>query len=100
VQLAILGKAGRTVAAHAIQISRHGMRLVIDSPIPVSAAVKVIGDDWLVLGEVSYCREERGHYAVGLHLDQALMGLKELDERRTPSRTSLPRLKETKQLSA
>jgi hypothetical protein len=76
------------------------MRLVIDRPIPVNAAVKIVCDDWLGLGEVSYCTEERGHYVVGLHLDQVLVGLGELTGRNRDLSTeeSLPALHEVEQL--
>jgi hypothetical protein len=100
VSLTVLGDAGYTTPANAIQLSTHGMRLVLDRPIPVNAAVKVVCDDWLGLGEVSYCSEERGHYVVGVHLDQALVGLEELTERNRDLSTqeSLPALHELEQL--
>jgi hypothetical protein len=100
VSLTVLGDAGYTTPANAIQLSAHGMRLVIDRPIPVNAAVKIVCDDWLGLGEVSYCTEERGHYVVGLHLDQVLVGLGELTERNRDLSTeeSLPALHEVEQL--
>lgn len=78
VTLTVLGAAGYSAMANAIQLSAHGMRLVMDRPIPVNAAIKVICDDWLGLGEVCYCHEERGHFVVGLNLDQALVGLENL----------------------
>ena len=36
----------------------------------------------MALGEVRYSRREYAHYAVGLELDQVVMGLRELDARR------------------
>ena len=90
VQLTVLGNDGYSTAANALQLSSHGMRLVVDRPIAVNAAVKVDGDRWMVLGEVCYCKPERSHYSVGLQLDQALMGLE----------SSLPALDEAEQLLA
>jgi hypothetical protein len=81
VNLTVLGDSGFSTSANAIQLSPHGMRLVMDQPIPVNAAIKVICDDWLGLGEVCYCRQEREHYVVGLQLEQALVGLEELTAR-------------------
>jgi hypothetical protein len=78
VNLTVLGDAGYSTPANAIQLSPHGMRLVLDRPIPVNAAIKVVCDDWLGLGEVCYCIEERGHFVVGLQLDHALIGLEDL----------------------
>ena len=81
VELTVLGDGGYSTPAQAIQLSSHGMRLVLDRPVAVNAAVKVVGNDWLVLGEVCFCRPERSFYSVGLSLDQALMGLQDLAAR-------------------
>ena len=81
VELTVLGNGGYTILAHAVQLSGRGMRLVLDRPIAVSAAIKVHAGDWLALGEVCYCRKELSHYAVGLRLEQALVGLWELAKR-------------------
>ncbi|HLK22315.1 MAG TPA: hypothetical protein VKT81_25385 [Bryobacteraceae bacterium] len=78
VNLTVLGAAGYSSLANAIQLSPQGMRLVMDRPIPVNAAIKVVCDDWLGLGEVCYCHEERGHFVIGLHLDHTLVGLENL----------------------
>ena len=99
VQLTILGDAGSSSPANATELSSHGMRLILDRPIPVNVAVKVEGDDWLALGEVCYCRLERSHYVVGLQVDQALMGLADLAARNwNTSQEILPALDETEQL--
>ncbi len=80
VELTVLGDAGFSCLAHAVQLSGHGMRLVVHRSVPVNAAVKIEAGDWLVLGEVCYCRRERTYYSVGLQLEQALAGLQELNE--------------------
>ena len=102
VQLTVLGDTPNVSPANAIQLSTHGMRLVVDQPIPVNAAIKVVCDDWMALGEVCYCRLERAHYVVGLHLDQALMGLEDLATRNRDflAETSLPALDEPEQFLA
>ncbi len=102
VQLTVLGDKGYSIAGHAIQLSAHGMRLVLDEPIPVAATVKVAGIDWMSLGEVCYCIQERSHYAVGLRLDQALVGLEELAarNRKWSEENPLLGLDETEQLLA
>jgi hypothetical protein len=96
VTLTILGNAGFSMQANAIDFSAHGMRLVLDQPIPVNAAIKVSGNDWMALGDVCYCKMERSHYAVGLHLDQALVGL----EHMARYRETLTALNEAEQLIA
>jgi hypothetical protein len=88
VQITVLGQSGYTAVANVIQLSPHGMRLVLDRPISVNAAVKVTGEDWIALGDVCYCEWERSHFAVGLHLDQALTGLKELARLQEPEQLS------------
>ena len=103
VNLTVLGDAGCSTPANAIQLSPHGMRLVTDRPIPVNVAIKVVCDDWLGLGEVCYCRPDRGHYVVGLQLDHSLVGLEELAARNpdsSPQQRSLPALQEVQQLLA
>ncbi len=80
VRLTPLCQGGHAIAAHAIELSSHGMRLVLEHPIAVNTVVKVQAADWMVLGDVCYCRLERSHYKVGLALEQALMGLREISE--------------------
>jgi hypothetical protein len=46
----------------------------------VNAAVKVEGDDWMMLGEVCYCRQEGIHFVAGLRIEQTLENLQELAE--------------------
>jgi hypothetical protein len=80
VELTVLGSAQTSGPAQAIEFSGHGLQLVIHQPIPVNAAVKVEGDDWMMLGEVCYCRQEGIHFVAGLRIDQTLDNLQELAE--------------------
>ena len=80
VDLILLGNDHDTIQAHATQFSGRGLRLVLKQPVPVGTVVKVQGDDWLVLGEVCYCRKERSNFVVGLQLEHSLMGLRELED--------------------
>jgi hypothetical protein len=41
-------------------------------------ALKIEVDDCLFLGEVIYCREDEASFYVGVELEQALYGLREL----------------------
>ncbi len=68
------------IEARATQFSGRGLRLVLKQPVPVGTVVKVQGDDWLVLGEVCYCRKERSNFVVGLQLEHSLIGLLELED--------------------
>ena len=80
VELTVLGSNEGAGPAQVIEISGHGLQLVVHRPVPINAAVKVDGDDWLMLGEVCYCRQEGLQYVVGLQIDQSLHGLKKLAE--------------------
>ncbi len=80
VELTVLGSSEGPGPAQAIEFSGHGLQLVVHRPVPVNAAVKVEGDDWLMLGEVCYCRQQGMTYVVGLQIEQTLEGLKKLAE--------------------
>jgi hypothetical protein len=80
VELTVLGNDEASGPAQAIEFSGRGLQLVLHRPIPVSAAVKVEGDDWMMLGEVCYCRAEGIHFVAGLKIDQTLENLQELAE--------------------
>ena len=80
VDLILLGDNAPPIDANATQFSGNGLRLVLKQSVPVGAAVKVQGDDWLVLGEVCYCRKERLNFVVGLQLEHSLTGLRQLEE--------------------
>jgi hypothetical protein len=80
VELTVLGNEESSGPAQAIEFSGHGLQLVIHRPIPVNAAVKVEGDDWMMLGEVCYCRQEGIHFVAGLKIEQTLENLQQLAE--------------------
>ena len=80
VELTVLGSDEASGPAQAIEFSGHGLQLVLHRPIPVNAAVKVEGDDWMMLGEVCYCRQEGIHFVAGLRIEQTLENLQELSE--------------------
>jgi len=77
--LTLLSGKRRTILCHAIDLSGQGMRIVLDEPLPVDTLISIEIGDWMALGEVRYSRREYSHYAVGLELDQVVMGLRELD---------------------
>lgn len=78
VELTVLGGSEASGPAQATEFSGSGLQLVLHRPIPVNAAVKVEGDDWMMLGEVCYCRQEGIHFVAGLKIDQTLENLSEL----------------------
>jgi hypothetical protein len=78
VELTVLGNQEASGPAQVIEFSGHGLQVVLHRPIPVSSAIKVEGEDWLMLGEVCYCRQEGIHFVAGLKIDQTLENLEEL----------------------
>lgn len=80
VELTVLGSGEASGPAQAVEFSGHGLQVVVHRPIPVNAAVKVEGDNWMMLGEVCYCRPEGIHFVAGLKIDQTLENLRELAE--------------------
>src|ERR1700676_1593769 len=80
VEVTVLGNEEASGPAQVIEFSGHGLQVVLHRPIPVNAAIKVEGEDWMMLGEVCYCRQEGIHFVAGLKIDQTLENLQELDE--------------------
>jgi hypothetical protein len=78
VELTVLGNQEASGPAQVIEFSGHGLQIVLHRPIPVNSAIKVEGEDWLMLGEVCYCRQEGIHFVAGLKIDQTLENLEEL----------------------
>jgi hypothetical protein len=78
VELTVLGSAEASGPAQVTEFSGHGLQLVLHRPVPINSAVKVEGDDWMMLGEVCYCRQEGIHFVAGLKIDQTLENLQEL----------------------
>jgi hypothetical protein len=78
VELTVLGQEQASGPAQVTEFSGHGLQVVLHRPIPVNSAVKVEGEDWLMLGEVCYCRQEGIHFVAGLKIDQTLENLDEL----------------------
>ena len=66
----------------AVELSGHGMRIVLDEPLALNTAVSVETGDWMAFGEVCYSRHEYSHYVAGLELDQVMLGLRELEKLR------------------
>ena len=80
VEVTVLGSNEASSPAQAVEFSGHGLQLVLPQPLPVNAPVKIEGDDWMMLGEVCYCRQEGIHFVAGLKIDQTLDNLQELSE--------------------
>lgn len=98
VELTVLGSADVSGPAQVIEFSGHGLQLVLHRAVPVNSAVKVEGDDWMMLGEICYCRQEGIHFVAGLKIDQTLENLDELS-RLNASLLSVPQTVERTETS-
>jgi hypothetical protein len=78
-ELTLLGAGGCSITGHVIHLSGQIMRIVVDQPVELHSVASIKVGDWMAYGEVSYCRREHSHYAVGLDLDQVVVGLRDLD---------------------
>lgn len=77
--LTLLSGNRRTMVCYLIALSGCGIRIVTNEPLAVNTAVKIATRHWMALGEVRCAWPEYAHYAIELELDQAVMGLRELD---------------------
>jgi hypothetical protein len=63
-------------------VSERGMRLLLDRPLPIDAAVRIDLDDVMGLAEVRYCVSTGAGYGVGIELQHSLLNLAGLVEAR------------------
>ena len=78
VQLTVLGATGFRGTARIRNVSRNGVQLELQQPLPAGTLVKIDIDNALVLGEVIYCRPQGPSCLIGIKLEQVLNGLAEL----------------------
>lgn len=57
-----------------------GLGLEVQIAIPTGTAVRIEREDAILLGEVMYQRPTKNSYFVGIQLEHALCGLRELDK--------------------
>ena len=80
VRVTLLGDDEVSLEGRMVEISGCGMRLMLEEPLPVSAAVRVDYNDTLLLGEVCHATRQGESYTVGLALDQVLYELTRLSK--------------------
>jgi light-regulated signal transduction histidine kinase (bacteriophytochrome) len=68
IRVTILGNPEIWLSGRAREVSRSGMRLVLDRPARLGSAIKVEWNEDLLLGSVCYCTKENSSYVVGLRL--------------------------------
>jgi hypothetical protein len=78
VWITLFGEPDIQLYARIRNLSAHGIGLELLCPVATGAALKINLEDWLILGEVIFCRADKASYYVGVELEQALCGLAEL----------------------
>lgn len=68
VQVTVLGDRELQVAARLVDVSRSGVRLLLDRSLSFGTAVKVSWKDRQLLGSVRYCGSEGAAYSAGIQL--------------------------------
>src|SRR5436190_18902409 len=78
IQITVFGDPDLQVPAVVKNVSGRGLGLEIETPLAIGAALKIVLEDSILLGEVIYCRDYGGTHYVGIELEHALTGLAEL----------------------
>jgi len=78
--ITVFGPVDRLIQGQVRNVSRRGIGLEVDTPIPPGSALKVQIGDSMLLGEVIYCRADGDKYYAGVELEQVLHGLVELSQ--------------------
>lgn len=77
-QVTPLTGACLAVNGQILSLTGKEMELELDQPVAARTAVRVQTRNWLMLGEVLYCVQERSRHRTRLRLEHALPGLREL----------------------
>ena len=78
IQITVFGDPDTQMPAWVKNVSGRGLGLEVEGPLAIGAALKIVAEDAILLGEVIYCRDYGGRHYVGIELEQALSGLAEL----------------------
>jgi signal transduction histidine kinase len=68
VTVTIIGSSDHPLTGRIADLSRSGMRLVLEKPLAFGSRVKVEWGGHLILGSVCYCQEHGSSHAIGLQL--------------------------------
>ncbi|HVX66760.1 MAG TPA: hypothetical protein VHA11_09175 [Bryobacteraceae bacterium] len=78
VRVTFLGGEGRQVPGRAMGLSDGCLRLLVEEAAAPGTALRVEWDDSEVLGEVRYCEARPDGFALGISIEHALVGTREL----------------------
>ncbi len=82
VWITLFGEPDIRLPACVKNVSARGIGLALQGPVAVGTALKIELDDCMFLGEVIYCRQDDASFYVGVEIEQALSGLRDLAETR------------------
>ncbi len=77
-RVTLLGEQKREIAGRAASFANQALKLVLQEPVPAGAPLMVEWEDSEILGEVRYCERVDDGFAVGVSIEHALMGTREL----------------------
>ena len=78
VQVTILGANEISIIGRVVEVSGRGMRLLVDCPVEPHSPILIDLGDSSLSGEVRYCRAGDTGFVIGLQLEQAPGGVKNL----------------------
>jgi hypothetical protein len=78
VRVTFLGGDRKPIEGRALGVSDEGLRLLVQEAAALGAALRVEWDDSEVLGEVRYCESRPDGFALGVSIEHALVGTREL----------------------
>ena len=77
--MTLLGEKKKRVAGCVLNVSGHGLKLMLDEPALAGTALMVEWADAQLLGEVCYSIETPEGYAIGVKIEHALLNTAELE---------------------
>jgi PilZ domain len=77
---------GQVLHGEIRNLSEGGTQILLHEPLDLASSVKIEYADKLLLGKVVYCRQEQTGWLLGIRLERALSGVKDLDDAMRRSR--------------
>jgi hypothetical protein len=78
VQITGLGDLQLQAAGCILDVSPNGLRIGTPKSIPVGSFLRILFDDAAILSEVRYCQKQKDGYAIGVYVEEILIGTSEL----------------------
>ena len=78
VQVTGLGTLHLQTPGRTLDVSRNGLRIAVPEAIPVGSLLRVELEDSIVFGEVRYCEDRQSWFAIGMFVEEVLLGESQL----------------------